>query len=253
VSKKKLQAPIFLNESCGATKQLKQLQSINQEFLSDDIKSRLNQEIKFVSYGIQGEKNIIHELRSSHMPIYVLSDLYFEYEGLSAQIDFIVITRKYHYVIECKNLYGDIKITPKGEFIRITNYNEQHSRKGFYSPITQNHKHMELLRKIRRENISNSIMRAGFDKFFHDTYRSVVVLANPKTILTDNRTENPKNEKVIRADLLISYIKNLNKQCDSFDLPDQKMEEIATFFLSKNIEREVDYIKLFTNSVAAIH
>ena len=41
--------------------------------------------------------------------VYVLHDIYLEIGDLSAQIDYLVITRKMVFVIECKNLIGDIE------------------------------------------------------------------------------------------------------------------------------------------------
>lgn len=51
------------------------------------------------------------------MPMYILHDLYIEDGELSVQIDYLVITRKICFVIECKNLYGDIEINNSGDFV----------------------------------------------------------------------------------------------------------------------------------------
>lgn len=50
------------------------------------------------------------ELKNSHMPMYILHDIFFEENGLTTQIDYIVITRKVILIIECKNLYGNITV-----------------------------------------------------------------------------------------------------------------------------------------------
>lgn len=42
------------------------------------------------------------ELKNSHMPMYILHDIFFEENGLTTQIDYIVITRKVILIIECK-------------------------------------------------------------------------------------------------------------------------------------------------------
>lgn len=44
--------------------------------------------------GICGEDTIAFELKNSHIPMMVLHDLYLEHEGLSAQIDYLIVTRK---------------------------------------------------------------------------------------------------------------------------------------------------------------
>lgn len=51
------------------------------------------------------------------MDMYVLQDIYIETEdGRGAQIDFIVITEKITFFIECKNLVGNIDVDSKGNF-----------------------------------------------------------------------------------------------------------------------------------------
>ncbi len=45
--------------------------------------------------------------------MFVIHDLCLEKDDLSAQIDFLICTRKHIYIIECKNLYGNIEIDEK--------------------------------------------------------------------------------------------------------------------------------------------
>lgn len=56
------------------------------------------------------------------MPMYILHDVYFEYEGFSAQIDYLVFTKKLCFVIECKNLFGDLEVDSDGNFIRAMEF-----------------------------------------------------------------------------------------------------------------------------------
>jgi len=123
---------------------------------------------------------------------------------LSAQIDYLVITRKINFVIECKNLYGNIEINAKGDFIRTIKYGDKFVKEGIYSPITQNQRHMELIKKLLLERKTNILTRAAFNKFFPNFYRAIIVLANPKTILNNKNAEKSIKENVIRADMNIS-------------------------------------------------
>jgi hypothetical protein len=50
--------------------------------------------------------------------MYILHDIHLETDGLTAQIDYIVITRKVNFIIECKNLIGNIIADRDGNFIR---------------------------------------------------------------------------------------------------------------------------------------
>ena len=52
------------------------------------------------------------------MDMYILQDICIQHEDLSAQIDYLIVTRKRIYIIECKNLIGDIEVNSAGDFIR---------------------------------------------------------------------------------------------------------------------------------------
>ena len=114
---------------------------------------QIQKEIAITKAGIQGEENILFELKNSNMDMYVLQDIYLETgDGLGAQIDFIVVTAKLNFIIECKNLFGNIEIDSKGNFIRTMEYGGKKHREGIYSPITQNERHMAVLKECRAEN-----------------------------------------------------------------------------------------------------
>ena len=70
----------------------------------------LEKKARLIQYGIEGEENILFELKNSHFPMYVLHDIYMVDHDLSAQIDYIIITPSMVYFIECKNLIGTIMI-----------------------------------------------------------------------------------------------------------------------------------------------
>ena len=93
--------------------------------------------------------------------MYILHDIYLEYGDVSAQIDYIVVTRKLIFIIECKNLYGNIEINSNGDFIRTMEYGRRTKKEGIYSPITQNKRHLELIKSIKVDSRLNSL-----EKFF---------------------------------------------------------------------------------------
>jgi hypothetical protein len=207
---------------------------------------RLDREIKLVSLGIQGEKSIEYELRNSHIPMYVLHDIYLEYGGLSAQIDYLIVTRGPTYVLECKNLYGDIEINDKGDFIRTVYFGKYPQKEGIYSPVTQNRRHLELMKNIRAET-KNTVMRFFFEKWFSDFNRSLIVLANSKTILKDAKAPQEVKSQVIRADALIKTIIKINAEVkkSATEHSDKDMESLARFYLDYHIEREIDYAEKY--------
>lgn len=131
----KLSEPVFLKESSSAQEQLEKLKELEPS-LNEEGQAKLQQDMKYIKYGIEGERNIIFELKNSHMPMYIIHDLYLRDGDLTSQIDFLVVTRKLCFVIECKNLYGDIEIDSQGAFVR--SFDGQRKKEGIYSPITQN-------------------------------------------------------------------------------------------------------------------
>ncbi|WP_300765721.1 topoisomerase DNA-binding C4 zinc finger domain-containing protein, partial [uncultured Bifidobacterium sp.] len=153
--------------------------------------------------------------------------------GLAAQIDVLVVARKLVYVIECKNLYGDIEITEEGDFVRLLSRGHYRRREGIYSPITQNQRHLELIKALRG-SAKGTIARALFERFFDDTYRSVVVLANPRTVLNATAAPRDVRDQVIRADRLKEYITDVEKRAERAAMNDKEMEELARFFKDAN-------------------
>lgn len=175
------------------------------------------------------------------MPMYILHDIYLEDGELSAQIDYLVITRKLCFVLECKNLYGDIEINSSGDFIRTTEFGGRKKKEGIYSPVTQNQRHLELIKKIKTERQKNFLKKIMVEKYFNDFYRAVVVLANPKTVLSARYARKEIKENVIRADQLIAYIKEQCRNSKETENSDEQMLTWAQSFLELHKETEKDY------------
>lgn len=239
----KIKNPIFLKEDSEAEKQLEALKTLKEE-LSGDSLNKIEEEISRVEAGIYGEKQIHFELENSHIPMYVLHDIFLEHEGLKAQIDYFVVTKKNMYIIECKNLYGNIEIDNSGSFIRMYEYKGKKFKEGIYSPVTQNQRHLEMIKAIRSDT-KNFLLKGIFEKNFESNYHGIVVLANPKTVLYDKYAKKEIKEKVIRADQLIDYIRRQDSEKDDTTYSEKEMEEVATFFLDNSKENPVDYTERF--------
>ena len=139
-----LREPVFMKSDSDAKKQYDILGQLLQQ-ADGETRKRIETDMKLLDYGIKGEEAIAYELRNSFMPMIVLHDLYFEVDGKTAQIDYIIITRKTALVVECKNLIGNIEINNRGEFIRTYTLSGVKKREGIYSPITQNQRHLDEL------------------------------------------------------------------------------------------------------------
>lgn len=232
--------PVFVKENSDLTEYIGKLEAL-KERVDENVKQEIDKQIKNARYGEAGEKNIAFELKNSGMDMMILHDLYFESGDLTAQIDYIVITRKIVFVIECKNLYGNIKIDNRGTFIRLLGRGEE---KGIYSPYTQNERHLQLIKKLRLDS-KNLIQRWMFDKNFDDCYKSVIVLANPQTVLKDREAPKEVKKKVIRHDQLIGYIRKANEESSLPVSSVDEMKKLAEFFLKSAIPNKSDYTKKY--------
>lgn len=240
----RMKEPIFLKENSNAEVQIERLKYL-EPLLNPEGQAIIRQDIKCLEYGIAGEKNIAFELKNSHMPMYILHDIYLEDGDLSAQIDYLVFTKKICFVIECKNLIGDIEINSAGDFIRTTEFGGRKKKEGIYSPITQNKRHLELMKKIKVDNKSNILTKFMVGRYFEDCYKSVVVLANPKTILNSKFAKKEVKEKVIRADQLVKYIKNMYEQSKEATDSDERLLEWSQSFLDLHKEVIKDYTEKY--------
>ncbi len=242
--------PIFLKEESTTAEHIARLKEL-QDKATGKVKDDIAREINLVSYGEIGEKNIAFELKNSGMPMYIIHDLHLQFEDLTAQIDYVVVTRKVNFFIECKNLYGNIEIDNQGNFVRSYPWNGRTVKEGIYSPITQNQRHLDVLRQIGRSNRNNSVTKAIYNKYFDDFNRSIVVLSNPKTILNAKYAKKEIKDKVIRADQLIAYVKNVEKQCKEMKSSDKRMQSVAEGLLSLHTPIPTDYTKKYEELITS--
>ncbi|MDV4150286.1 NERD domain-containing protein [Clostridium sp. AL.422] len=248
----KLDKPIFFKEESELKYYILKLNELYNK-ADGDLKSKIEKELKIANLGEIGESNIAFELKNSNTPMYVLHDINLEIDGLTAQIDYIVITRKATFIIECKNLIGNIEIDSQGNFIRIYKINGKYIKEGIYSPITQNQRHLEVLKRLVKESKSNIIMKRLFEKVFDENYKSIVVLANPKTVLNYKFAKKEVKDKVIRADQLIDFIKQTNVKISSLSLSDEELKSKAEKILSWHKNDKMSYINKYKSLLEEVN
>jgi len=205
--------PIFVKENLSLPRQIKQLETLKDLVIPDQV-SEIEQDIKKLSSGLTGEKNVAYELKNSYLPLLILQDIYLKNDDANAQIDFIVIASFGIFVIECKNLFGNLEINNNGDFIRTIEYNGKKKKEGIYSPITQNERHLELIKLLLMSKQKGFISKRIAQKSFDTMFIPLVVLANPKTVVYDRYAKKEIKNKVIRADKLIQYIKDVYNKSD---------------------------------------
>ena len=99
-----------------------------------------------------------------------------------------------------------------------------------------------LVYKNCRAAEKNLVMRLGFEHWFNEFHKSLVVLANPKTVVNDKFAPKDIKSTVIRADQLINTLKGLKSDNKTGK---QTNIELGNKILSLNHEERKDYIKKF--------
>lgn len=202
---KKIKGPEFLNKPSDLTADIQWLESLRDNpYIDAKSKDDIEKNLKQIEYGIFGEKEIAYRLKTSGTPMYVLSDLNLSIDDLQAQIDFLVITYDKIYVIECKNLFGNLLVDESGNVQRIIK-NKANSR--IESPLSQCEIHRDVLKKVILANTSG-ISKSIVEKSFDDVYKSLVVIANKNCTINLNKAQKDVKDKYINSDLLAKYIKD---------------------------------------------
>lgn len=243
----RFRSTIFVKEDSDLEKQLEELKSIRNKLDNTD---EIDKDIKLLEYGIIGEKEIAFELKNANIGMYVLHDVTFECDGNKAQIDYILFTRGYCYVIECKNLVGNITVDSNGQFYREYEYKEKKIKESIYSPYTQAVRHQDMIKKVWAANHSK------LDNFifgrFHgkDFFRPIVVLSNSKCFLNTKYAPKDIKKDIIRADQLISYIENDIKKMKSEELSGEKaLKEAAEVWLSRSVPNKTSIATKYQNRI----
>lgn len=235
-----LREPHFLKEFDENNKQLKELEELFKLAPKEAAKV-IEQDIKLLSYGLIGEKNVAYELKNSHMPILILHDLYLEHKDLTAQIDYVVIDQKFILVIECKNMVGDMEITSSGDFIRYfkSTNGKVYKKEGMYSPIVQNVRHVEIIRDILKSE-------GFFNKSDYGMVQHVVTLANSKAVLNSKYAKKELKDHIIKHDQLINKMKQLHEANGNGRwFTEESMYKVADSILKYNGEYTIDYEKKY--------
>ena len=233
---KSLNEVVFINKVDKENNvQMKQLTDLLDK-VGDNDKEKIENEIRKLKIGIEGEKKIEFELTSIHdTPLICLNDIRLEYNNEVAQMDFILVARSSIIVIESKELIGNISIDNEGNFTRTyqTYQNKIYKKEGMYSPIAQNDRHIEILKRMLVEN-----KVIGKDFPIH----SLVVIANDKCIVDKKFAPKVIKELITKYDQLRYKIQDILKNDVVYNINDKDMKYIADYIYEKNKHIEYDYI-----------
>ena len=190
--------------------------------------------------GSYGERQVLYQLNKANEGMYVLRDINLEYNDMTAQIDFIVITSHHCYFVECKNYTGNIEINKNGEFVVNTNPGHKNGRKGIKSPLNQVEDQLELFKKICLED-EEKVKKLLEKVKFKDYFRTLVVFTNQENIIKASYAPNEVRSRVIKVDEIVRYIKRGSELHKGNRLNKEEMNAIGNYFLEKNVIKVFDY------------
>lgn len=241
---------IFLKTDSDLEKQLIDLKSIRNNILN---KEEVDRDIRLLEYGIQGEKNIEYELKNANIGMYVIHDVTYEYNGNKAQIDYLIFTKGNYYIIECKNLLGNITVDNTGQFYREYIINNKKIKESIYSPFTQALRHQTILKKIWSSN-HNKIDNLLFSKNLDENwFKPLVVLSNSKGILNTKYAPKEIKNNIIRVDQLIKYIENDLRKYDKSKYDNKKQtKKAAEVWLSRSVENTTNIADKYKQNESSI-
>lgn len=216
-----LEKPEILKNTSRRQEELTRLRAAAAQ--SDD--ENIRKQLKRAERNLLGEERILSELMELDMPLHILRDVNINYSEQSSRVDFMVFTRKMAFIITCEDVFGNIEIAPDGGVICETD-----GEKRTVYPAKANERHLNLIRKIKRDEMKG--MSKFFQRIMHfdNWYKTVIVITDPNA--TFNDAKGPKSmDKIVRVDLLKAHIKNVYSESNVYLSDDREMDEWSGQFL----------------------
>lgn len=234
----KFRDAIILKEDCELERKVKYLNELKNKHPNN---KNISQQLYMAQKGLEGENEIIYQLKKSNIGMFVLHDVNLIYEDLKAQIDFIVITPWCCYFIECKNLIGNILVDEKGDFIREYYFKGNKVKKGMESPYRQVQAQREVYKKIWVK-LQGKLKSFICERNFENIHRVLVVASNGENILNTKYAPKEMKDNIVKADALIRKLEYDRNHSDK-DLWDNKksMEQWANHFIKLNVKKEENF------------
>jgi hypothetical protein len=231
--KRTIQSPTFVKDFTKENHQFLALNELFNKIIDGEQKDNIERDIKLLKYGIDGENNVYFELKNSFLPILCLHDIRLEYDDYVAQLDFVVISNKFTCILETKKLSGNISIDSDGNFVRtMKNKYGKDYKEGIYSPVTQNTRHVDILKHVISKELKINNM----------PILSLVVMANPKTIIKKVKCPAEIERTLIKYDQIKATLeKYQNDNANQYDLTEKDMQSIAELLIKLNTPIDMDF------------
>lgn len=184
----------------------------------------INYQILLYKIGEIGENKVLDELKYSFYPMHIFKDISINIGEFQCQIDFVILTKKAMYLIECKNTKFNVKIDKTGSFYLI---NEGKKNRTF-----------SVLNQIERQKIILEQLDLGVEiKEMHP----IVVYANEETGIEIEDKDALRGIDVINLDRLNSLIREKEKDLKEIYTVEE-IEKIKNSLINPDIKNN-DYIE----------
>lgn len=227
----KLNVPILVKEATESFNLIEQYK-LKLKNTTDEMEiNHIDDQIKLLELGLKGENSVLFELQNSFLPLHILHDVRIVHNNLKAQIDFVVVTRKFLLIIEVKNYYGNILVNENDEFIRqVYKGNKLAFQEGFYSPVRQVERQVEVFESYMRD--MGAVTRTPI--------KSVVVFTNNRTVINTKKASKHVKEKILRVDSLVGYLKQELEKDSPVHFKDNRMKEVSDYIKASHFELMAD-------------
>lgn len=233
VDKEKLKTPIVVKEATEVVRRTEQYKNVLNQTVDTVEIDRIQEQMKLLELGLKGENSVLFELQNSFLPLHILHDVRIVHGDLKAQIDFVVLTRKFLLLIEVKNYYGNILVNEKDEFIRqVYKGNKLVFQEGFYSPVRQVERQAEVFEAYMRD--MGAVIRTPI--------KSVAVFTNNRTVINTKKASKQVKDKIMRVDGLVKFIKQELEKDSPVHFMDNRMQEMSDYIKASHVGLIVDEI-----------
>ena len=184
----------------------------------------LNYQILLFKIGELGESKVLDELKYSFYPMNIIKDISINIGEFHCQIDFLIITKKSMYLIECKNNGANLKIDSTGSFYLV----KEGKKNRIFSVLNQIERQKMILEQL------------DFDVDIKNIH-PIIVYANEETGIEIEDETILRGIDVINLDRLNSLIREKEKDLEEIYC-EEEIEKIKNKLLDP-ILKNSDYVE----------
>jgi hypothetical protein len=217
---------LIIKEPDGSQHDLAALQKLlNERHVDGLTQRRIEDQIRNIRAGAKGEADAAYQMKlhfGSNLDWVIIHDLRIEHDGLSAQIDHLMINRLLEFwICESKSISQGIAINDHGEFTAF--YGSKPV--AIPSPIEQNGRHLRILQRLLDSGAVKLPTRLGMT--IRPELKSLVLVSTNARVTRPN-TKIEGLDGLIKNDQLRTTIK-------------KSLDSVGVFQLTKLIGRSALY------------